>query len=173
MDCKDFEQEIYLYRELAKADKEAVDNHIASCTQCRELFVMVQETEALVAKAASIKPQPENASKLTSNIMLAIQAKSQKQSVFASLVQESFLKYSFAAASLVLVILFMTEQQTPPQSEKVVMKGTVVLKSSSIREILDQEEKQKASLYACIKSENCNNTLVENLKQKKFSHENL
>lgn len=173
MKCKDFEQDIYLYSELSKAEKLRLNAHLQECAECKALFQLVLVTQELITKESSAKPEVVNHARLTSNIIQAIQAESPKQSVFAARVKQLFLKYSFATASLTLVILFVTEQQTSSEPEKVVIAGTVTLKSFSASEILDQRGKQKTSLYACVKSENCNNTFVENLKQKKFNHENL
>lgn len=173
MKCKDFEQDIYLYSELSEAGRIRVNTHIQECAECRELFQVVSSAQGLITKASVAKPEVVNHSRLTSNIMQAIQAESSKKSVFAARFQQLFLKYSFAVASFALVIFFVAEQQTYREPEQVMIAGTVTLKSSSVSEVLHQRGKQKTSLYVCVKSENCGNTLVENLKQKKFNHENL
>lgn len=168
MKCKDFEQEIYLYSELTASEKEPVDEHIRQCAACQKLFATMRRYQSVVNELAENKPQPVNHARLTSNIMQAIQSKPKEESTLFSLLQRSFVKYSFVAASLMLVILFVTEQQAFVESEKPIVVGAVTLKTTSIANVLDQKNKPNTSFYMCIKSENCNNALVENLKQRRL-----
>lgn len=172
MKCKDFERDIYLYPELSEAERIRVDSHIQECAACRELFQVVLSTQTLIAKASVIKPELTNHGRLTSNIMQAIQSKPQNESGFVTLLQQSFVKYSFVAASLVLVIAFGVEQLSPVESfsKRMPETNTVTLNSASfMKAALERKEKPEAaktSLYACAKSGDCNNTLIENFKKK-------
>jgi predicted anti-sigma-YlaC factor YlaD len=170
MKCRDFEQEIFLYRELAAIERSAVDDHIKRCDACRELLVRVQQTETFVSNAASSKPQPENFSKLTSNIMQAVGSQ-QKQS--ASWLNSLFVKYAMVAASLSLVFVFGVEQSASITVHKAIPRSaTVPFNSVSLKKtFLDRKKNSatnKPSLYACVKSGDCNNTIIETFKKKSF-----
>jgi predicted anti-sigma-YlaC factor YlaD len=170
MNCEEVEKEIYLYRELTDAERKLVDTHIQTCTACKELFQVVLSTQTLIEKASIIKPELSNHGRLTSNIMQAV-AKQQTKS--ASWINSLFLKYVMVAASVALVIAFGVEQLSPVDGpyKRMPVARTVTLNSASfMKAALERKEKpdtNKPSLYACFKSGDCNNTLLENFKQKK------
>jgi hypothetical protein len=172
MNCEEVEKEIYLYRELTAAERKLVDAHIQTCAACEELLQVVLSAQTLIAESALRKPELANHSRLTSNIMQAIQSKPQKESGFVALLRQSFVKYSFVAASLVLVVAFGVEQLSPVESysKRIPETNTVTLNSSAfMKAALERKEKPeaaKASLYACAKSGNCDNTFIESFKKK-------
>lgn len=163
--CKDFEQEIYFYRELTKENKEVLDNHLTSCKQCREIFAIVQQTEALISKTASAKPEPVNSAQLTSNIMQRV-GNQQKQN--SSWINNMFLRSTMAAASLIIIIAFGVESFSPvgPLTKRYPYRRAATLNSASLTKSLLEKKGQtdKPSLYACLKSGECN-TLIENFKK--------
>jgi hypothetical protein len=172
MKCKDFEQDIYLYTELSEAERIRVDSHIQECAACRELFQVVLSTQTLVGEASIIKPELANHGRLTSNIMQAIQSKPQNESGFVTLLQQSFVKYSFVAVSLVLIIAFGAEQLSPVESfsKRIPETNTVTLNSAAFMKATlgrrERPEAAKTSLYACAKSGDCDNTFIESFKKK-------
>jgi hypothetical protein len=167
MRCKEIEQEIYLYDELTSSAKAKVDEHVTNCKDCSSLLKTIQDYQSVAAKMADIKPQPANHSRLTSNIMQAIQANPKQQLSLSIFLQRGFVKYSLMAASLALVILFISEQQAPARKVKFTTAGMVTLQSQSAVSIIkEQKEKKEVSLYACSRNEGCNNTFIEKLKQK-------
>lgn len=178
MNCKDVEQEIYLYNELTPTEKKVIDNHIESCVSCREHFAIVQQTRMLVSKEALSVPQPKNFSKLTSHIMQAIEVESQQKESRLHLFLSSWsLKYSMAAASLALILGFGFESLSsgesitkgyPPITKHYPSAKTVTLNSNSLAKSYRDKKSQpeKTSLYACAKSGDCNNTFIENFKKK-------
>ena len=168
MKCKDFEQDIYLYSELTETERIRVDAHIQKCDACKELFQLVSTTHVLIEQVSLKKPEIANHGKLTSDIMQAIQSKYKEESILISLLQRSFVKYSFVATSLALSVLFVTEQQHFSEPQKTVVTGVVTLKSTTVSEVFEQRKESKVSLYACIKTDGCGNAIIENLKQKNF-----
>lgn len=164
MKCKDFEREIYLYHELTAAEQEVVKNHLAACAKCRETFAMVQGTEALVSNAAHVKSQPRNAGRLTSDIMQAVAGlEEQPVSWFNNL----FVRYAMTTASFLLIIAFGVESSSTNELpvNQYSIKKTVILSSVSFQELYrSKKEKSSTSIYACVKSGQCN-TFIENFKK--------
>lgn len=165
MSCKDFEQEIYLYKELNAFEKKNVDDHVQDCESCRELFSQVQQTEVMLSLAATIKPRPENFSKLTSDIMQSVK-KPEKQS--APWIQGVILRYALVLTSLLLIIAFSVESFSTSESvtKSSSSTKTVTLNSVSVAESYrnKKEQRSKSSLYACVKNGECH-TLIENFKK--------
>lgn len=171
MNCKEFEQEIYLYSELTASQKASVDEHIGQCTACEKLFDVILAYQAITDDIAEDKPELRNHALLTSNIMQAVAKSAQKQTGVRLIFESLFVKYSLVTASFALIVFFIAEQFTPNNSSYKRMSApqTVTLNSSSVAKVLQsQKEKKKVSLYACVKSRDCNNSLIENFKQKKF-----
>jgi len=165
MKCKDFEQEIYLYSELSETERIRVDVHIQECADCKELFELVSSTRVLIEQAAITKPELTNHARLTSNIMQAI-AVQQKQS--SSWLNSLFVRYAMVAASLILIVWFFQEQQSATEPPQQHLATVVKLNSQPIGKIINKDKKKPVSIYACIKTESCNNTRFENFKQKRF-----
>lgn len=163
MKCKDFEQDIYLHSELSEAERIRVDAHIQKCDACKELFQVVSNTQVLIEQVSLKKPEIANHGKLTSTIMQALNTQ-EKQSSINGL----FFKYGMVAVSLVLIVWFISEQQTSIEPPKQHIASAVRLTSQPLGKIIKKDEEKAESLYACIKSESCNNTLFSNLKQKRF-----
>lgn len=169
MKCKDFEQDIYLYAELSETERLRLDAHIQECADCKKLFQLVSSVQGLIAKESSTKHEVVNNGRLTSNIMQAV-AGQQKQST--SWMSGIFVKYAMATASLVLIIAFGSEQLSSFEDPEKTIHGTktVTLNSASLtKALLDKKEKRepdKTSLYACVKSGDCDNNLIENFKKK-------
>jgi len=164
MKCKDFEREIYLYSTLSAAEKQKVNDHLETCKACRQLLAMVQQTEALVATAAIAKPQPENFSRLTNNIMQAVEKEKTKP---ASWINFSFVKYAMAGASLMLIIAFGVESFSTGelQLKQYSTAKSVTLSSTSLGKLYrSKKEKSQPSVYACVKNGDCH-ILIENFKK--------
>lgn len=171
MRCKDFEQEIYLYAELSQIERAQLDAHIRECAACKALFRLVSSTHELIAKTSTTKPELANHARLTSNIMQVV-AKQKSQS--ASWIDSLFIKYAMIAASLALLAVFGAEQLSPisgyskriPVARTVTLNSTVLMKATLDRK--ENAETKKPSLYACVKSGDCNYTIIENFKKNSF-----
>lgn len=170
MKCRDFEQDIYLYRELTLPERSGIDQHVKECGDCRKLLKIVLASQSMIVQASQLKAEPENFSRLTHTIMQAVEDSSTQKRFRFEFSFEGFIKYSLVTASLVLITFFVMEQQTSLEMPDRIARGeTVPLRSQSVVKIIkEQKGKKEASLYACIKSDGCGNTLIENLKQKNF-----
>lgn len=168
MKCNDFERDIHLYSELTEEERIRVDSHIQECSACKELFQLAIATQTLLKKVYT-KSELANHGRLTSTIMQAITAQQQQS---ASWISNLFLKYTMVAGSLALIIAFGVEQLSPVGSvyKRMPETNTVTLNSASfMKAALDRKENPEAvnpSLYACVKSGDCNNPLIESLKKK-------
>jgi hypothetical protein len=162
MNCKEIEKNIYLYDELTASEKTIVDEHTQQCAACKKLLEVVLLHQAAIHSLAHHKPQPENYSKLTSNIMQAVSDR-QKQSVFW--INSLVFKYSMAAASFALIVAFGVEQLRAngiPYKEFPSAKTVTLTSASFSKSLLERKEKNevsKTSLYACVKSGDCDNPL--------------
>lgn len=166
MTCKDLEADIYLYSELSGAEQKRVDAHVHECKACRELFELAKATQVLTTHVGTVKPEPANHSRLTSNIMQAVASKPAKAS---SGIYNPFFKYAMMAASLALIVLFGIEQsETEHPHEEISITRTVTLQSRPLSEILlrRKEKSEKPSLYACAKSGECDNVFIKNFVKK-------
>lgn len=165
MKCADFEQGIYLYKELNALEKKNVDDHVQGCESCRELFSQVKQTEVMLSLAAAINPQPGNFSRLTSNIMQAIKKPGNRN---APWIQGLILRYAMVAISLTLIVAFGVESFSTagPVAKSYSSTKTVTLNSVPAAEAYRSKKEQipKPSLYACVKNGECH-TLLENFKK--------
>lgn len=169
MTCKDLEADIYLYSELSGAEQKRVDAHVQECKACRELFDSVTAVQALTTRVGNVKPEPANHSRLTSNIMQAV---NQQQSHRFSWLNSVFVRYAMVATSLALIVLFGAEQMEQTGfTKRMPVAGAVVLESASVSEtFLKRKDKSenKLSLYACAKSRACDNVFTKNFVKKSF-----
>lgn len=178
--CREIEQLLYLYDELTVAEKVLTDDHLQHCEACSKLFEYLKENKTLIQRAAQITAIPQNAGRLTANIMEAVQAKARKKRHgLAQWMENAWTKYLLAGASLMLVVLFIVEQQpasyatnlpvaVTPQSKTVTLNTSVLLE-----EVRKQRETRKhtttISLYDCAKTNACENEIIKNFKLKKSS----
>jgi predicted anti-sigma-YlaC factor YlaD len=169
MKCTDFEEAIYLYLELSEEKRKQVDAHLHECRECRELFAFVSTAHRVVTRAAHTKPQPEHHSRLTSNIMQAVNQQQNQKSIGLN---SLFVRYAMVAASLSLVVLFGTEQLRSHEfNKRTPVARAVVLESTSISQIFlkgKEKSENRLSLYACAKTGDCDNVFIKNLVKKSF-----
>lgn len=168
--CTEVEPLLYLYAELTASEREQADQHLAACKVCSVLLKSLQENHVWLQRAAEVQVVPPHAGRLTSNIMAAI-TKPEKPSVFW--LQNVVLKYAMMATSLALIIFFGAEQLLPdgqvyknmPEAKSVTLNS-----SSFLKAVVDQgKQRNKPSLYACVKSGSCENEIIKNFKLKKSS----
>jgi hypothetical protein len=165
MNCKEIEKDIYLYDELTDTEKRSVDSHLQQCEACKKLFEIAQSHQAVIQKLSGYKPQPENYSKITSSIMQAIDVPL-NQNILTKFFEGLFVRYTFLTASLVLIIFFLIEQQAEPDTEHQQVanqSATVILKTSgTLQNIRNKKETGNiTSLYACVKSGDCENSMLK------------
>jgi hypothetical protein len=174
MSCEHWEEHIYLYRELTAGEQAAVSRHAATCARCSALFEAVQQQEALVRQAAAEKPEVQDHARLTEVIMAAIGPSRRKHVIMDSV----WLRYSMAAASVLLLVAFFLEQPwadgdkqerlvttPPPEVHGPVMDTRAFLQCQRPDRAVSQ--RSRFSLYAdCIQRNDCDNATVRNFKTK-------
>ena len=185
MSCKKTKSNIYLYDELTTPEKTEVDTHLLHCEGCLKLFQEMQQLKMTLHNVSSLKKKVNNPWRLTQAIMQSIETNAQyaQPNVIISFFDSLFARYALSAISMLLVIIFIIEQQRdfkPSQSQ--VVRATdnpeVILNTNSFLRASQRELKKEpgklTSLYACLKSNNCDNSFIRNFKSKKpATHENI
>ncbi len=59
MVCKRFQRELAHYRELAPAQRQALDEHLRTCAHCRRALAAYARQDALLGGLAPVQPSPE------------------------------------------------------------------------------------------------------------------
>lgn len=174
MSCEDWEEHIYLYRELTAAEQAAVSRHVATCARCSALLEIVQQQHALTRQAAAEKPEAQDPARLTDAIMTSIGLPRQRHVVMDS----AWLRYAMVAASVLLVVVFFLEQPWANRHEQERVAATpppeVHSPVMNTRAFLEQRRPDRAvqqesffALYAgCIQHNDCDNPAVRNFKTK-------
>jgi hypothetical protein len=184
MSCEKTEPLIYLYDDLSPEEKEVADTHITQCKACHALFQETQHMRFTWHTVATLKPKVKNSDRLTRNIMRAIKTgdRHKPAGVITSFLDSLFTRYAFGVSSLLLVLFFISEQQkdfNPEQGQSQVLNKTdVVLNTNSFLKASQEEQKGETwkltSLYNCLKTNDCNETLIRNFKQRNTAtHENI
>lgn len=155
MGCSEYEQSIYLWNEISPAEKEMVNKHLDTCTDCAALFKQVQLVQKQVAEVSLNKTIAPHAAQLTSRVMQAVHNQ-QKNSLVnrASRLLSPFqlIRYSFAALSLALLISFGLEYIQTGSGQKtqsVKPEESVVLSSAIIRSSIENRKKRKSIFSTC------------------------
>jgi anti-sigma factor RsiW len=118
MKCNDYKKMIYLFNELSESEKKQVQQHIADCPACYEAFDLVQNQNKIIKQAFKRSGGPEINSVLTNRIMHAIEKTTEKPALadrIVASIQSHFVRYSFAAVSLLLIASFVAETQLVDQ----------------------------------------------------------
>jgi hypothetical protein len=114
MNCADIEEKIFLQDLLSKEEKAEVGQHLTQCAGCREKAALY----ALQMQTVTSIPQPEirNAANLTRRIMERIATEEPVwYEVMIQNFQTNWARVSLAMVSVVLIMFFITEQQSGDQ----------------------------------------------------------
>ncbi|MBT1689563.1 anti-sigma factor family protein [Dawidia soli] len=178
MSCARYLEDIYLYDELSPAARLIIDQHVLTCDACRALLEEVQQQSALVKHASTARPAPAHAKHLTDAILARIEQPAQRATVVTRLLapmDSLFVRYSLAAVSVGLLVLFVSEQYSGPVVVKR-MPGPAASATLNTGVFLKQyaEEKKQSkpttpSWYQCLRDESCAASLFETHKQRKLS----
>jgi anti-sigma factor RsiW len=151
MDCKDFEQSIYLYDELSASERRSVDAHLQTCASCAAVFEEVKGARLLINQMADAEIVPRNAAQLTSGIMSKIAAeRSDRNSTFFA---PFFFRARIALTVLSVVLLisfgveFLRESTQLRSLQNFAASNSAVLNSKIFRDNFSQG-KVKRSLFA-------------------------
>ena len=84
MNCKDIENNLPLYEDnlLSGAEKQAVEQHLKSCSNCAKALVQLQKTGRLVESLAEVEPPPWFKQKIMSRVREEAEKKSLAQKWF-------------------------------------------------------------------------------------------
>lgn len=177
MKCEEIEQAIYLYAELSADEKSKVDDHISRCAACALLFNEWKHAQERIRLAKEIPLLPNNAARLTHQIMNTITAapKAAKSEVVWAWLSSQVVRYGFAIVSVIFIVFFIAEKQryqTRVWVNNTSEQMSVVLNSGSFIEARQEDGKNQASisftsLQNCAKQEDCNHSLIENFKSKR------
>jgi len=175
MNCEYWEEHLYLYRELNADEQAAVDHHAATCARCRALLEDVQQQHALTREAAREKPAVPSPVRLTEAIMGSITPARRKQ----SMIDNAWLRYGMAAASVLLIVMFLFERpwahgqpeqrivtaRPPAEAHSPVMDTQAFLEATQQKRVTP-ERSRFAQYASCIQHDDCDNAAVRNFKTK-------
>lgn len=139
MDCRDFEKDIFLFREISEAQRDALKLHLTSCKNCERFFRDAMQMEGLIKEVARQKIAPANAAKLTSRIMEGVYSQSSPGWMNRAIgfLQNAFTKTALATASTILLITFSVEFfNDAPQAnyQHPITSGFAILNSTLFKE---------------------------------------
>ncbi len=149
MNCTEFEKQILLFTELTSDDQTKLATHLATCKGCSILFESIGHTNNLISRVSKVNLEIEDPIRLTNEVMTRIKKEEIKWwshfDVTFPKLELSYLKYSMATVSLLLIIGFGLEQsKLPVRSELISISEikNVVLNRKSFQAEL---KKSKAS----------------------------
>jgi predicted anti-sigma-YlaC factor YlaD len=126
MNCKDYEERVFTYKELSEEELAEVHMHLKECINCSKLMDQVKELNCVIAQASS--PQPKNAAALTHRIMESLpQVRSTGWRQAVDFFNNTWVQYSLRVTSMVLVLFFVFETvQSPMQLTKVFVQRSKI-----------------------------------------------
>lgn len=178
MSCEKYLQDIYLYDELSPEKRQVIDKHVLTCTDCRTLLEKVQQQSAWVKHASLAPPEARHPQKLTDAILARIERPTRRAALVTTLLapmDSLFVRYSLAAVSVGLLVLFLSEQQSGPVVVKTMHRpaASATLNTNDFLQPYSQEKEQRPpappSWYQCLRDESCVGTFLETRKQRKLS----
>lgn len=114
MNCKNANQKIHLFTELAEGERELVLHHISVCKQCMELFESVQTMNIAMNRISKFPLEPSDSFRLTNRIMNEINTTSHQPFTVLDWFIYNFelkrVKLTMAGVSVLLTFLFGLEQ---------------------------------------------------------------
>jgi hypothetical protein len=187
MNCEKTERLVYLYDELSPEEKVVVDTHLPHCKGCTALFQEAQHMRLTLHTVSVVKPEIKKPEQLTQNVLQAIKAghRHKPTAIITSFLDSLFTRYAFAALSLSLMVFFIVEQQSEFHQDhsqfqivKVRATSAVTLNTTSFLKASGQQQENEtwklSSLYTCLKTNDCDDSLIRNFKRKKtIPHENI
>jgi len=163
MNCRKFEEQIYIYDELDNSEKKVMDDHRKKCVACSQLADQFFGARELYVKSQLIKPEPQHPFQLTDRIMEQIELNKGNSfiDVLAYYLDRLFVRYALGALSMILIIFFVYEQKDSVSRTSAnitrteINKGTVLDLSKFQTSYLKRREIKQGnhlSLYTYYKS---------------------
>jgi anti-sigma factor RsiW len=176
MSCEKYEQNLYLYDELSPQERAIIDEHVHTCIACRSLLEEIQQQSAWVKYASQTRPEPAHPQRLTNAILAQLsQPRTSMATKFLAPLDILFVRYSLAAVSLGLVVLFVSEQQQGSVVTKSMPRpaASATLNTNAFLQQYAQEKEQRQpaqpSWYQCLHDVSCAEASLEIRKQRKLS----
>lgn len=121
MNCKEFEQLLYLFREdeLSQTEKELVDIHLENCEQCQAEVNAITEMDAQIAQIRDTGQDHPNAGQLTNHIMSGVKREYTKRASagkrrganrFQGWLAAPAARYVMATALILIISLFIFQE---------------------------------------------------------------
>lgn len=110
MECVKSKKLIYLFDELNDNEKLLLDQHMKTCENCRKLLIEVKSNRRFFQQVMS--PPINTSEQLTDNIMNEVIKAKRETSVGRDpfpILNRLYVRFAFAAVSLLLLITFVTE----------------------------------------------------------------
>jgi predicted anti-sigma-YlaC factor YlaD len=163
MNCRNIEELLYRYQELASAEKKMVDEHLTQCETCNQLARQLFFSHRIIRKAASHKPALRNPHVITQRIMNAIELEKRRSivAVLSDYLDSIFVRYAISVISVILITFFVYEQQPANYSTSErrntisgISKGTVLESGKFMNTYVKQRENKNKlnSRYSYYKS---------------------
>lgn len=163
MTCSEIHYTADLYDLLDEQQRTQFDAHLVTCASCREYLAQAQRARNLIQAAAAARPVPENAARLTANIMkgvATVQRQQQRRSLLQQLVavwQRPVVRYAYALVSILLVAGFAYEATRPVAlsvaagASAVTANGSTLDTSGFLKNLEKRDTLAAPTLLACLK----------------------
>lgn len=144
MNCEDIENSLTLYEDnlLSDAEKQAIEQHIKSCSKCATAFAQLQKTARLVEGLEEVEPPPWFKQKIMSRV--------RKEAEKKSLVQKWFYPLRIKIpvqimATIVIAVIAVYIYRSGDEQMKVVMPPTSSTPIMETKKDLFSEQTTKLS----------------------------
>ena len=153
MKCEEAEMNVYLYPELSETERAALNLHLQSCEACSLLFQSLEVHNLKIKQVAAAPENPPHAALLTHKIMEGIQGPEKSHgSWIENLLAHKSLKYSFACASTVLIVMFCLQAYLPDTQPGQHMNSnqTIIINSSALRMQFSKQKEMQKTQARCL-----------------------
>jgi glutaredoxin-related protein len=144
INCKDVEQNLPLYEDnlLSGAEKQAVEQHLKSCSKCAKALAQLQKTGRLVEGLAEVEPPPWFKQKIMSRVREEAEKKSLAQKWFYPLRIKIPVQIM---ATIVIAVVVVYIYRSGDEQMKVVMPPTSPTPVMETKKDLFSEQTTKLS----------------------------
>jgi hypothetical protein len=152
MNCKECEEQIYLFDDLDMEEQQRLETHLIGCRTCAQLFQQWKDQSALISTSGSFTMVPVDSNRLTDKIMLNIYSDNKPSPVsFGG--WEYLLRISFSLFSITLLLFFALEFYhgigiKSEQRDKTGRSHASFLVSPSLQELRKKPLNDSETLYA-------------------------
>lgn len=154
MNCARYEEWIYTFPEIEEEKQQELKRHIGQCPQCKHMFSEAEPIFQVIRKSKEeILPPPQ----LTDKVMAQLARKSQSgkiRKMYFSFLDLSFVRYSMAAVSVGILVLFCLEVMVPEiksgsRGGPVTGIREVIIRSDEMRKSWSVQQEKKSRFEEC------------------------